>query len=122
MGDEQVALMSSADTCFGTAAVRIEDSSEAAEIVFRPAWRRARLKHARDPGNVVERTGRNADRQVVGPIVAEGETDAEHAEERDRRGSRESLVAVDERMVASERLQQRSGLARARAVVGLGPS
>ena len=78
--------------------------------------------HARDPGNVVERTGRNANHQVIGPIVAEGETHPVDAEEGDRRGQRESLVVVDERIVASERLQQRGGLVRARAVVGLGPS
>ena len=78
--------------------------------------------HARDPGNVVERTARNANHQVIGPIAAAGETHPVDAEERDRRGQRESLVAVDERIVASERLQQRGSLVRARAVVGLGPS
>jgi hypothetical protein len=43
IGDEQVSLISNADTCFGVAAVLSEHSGEAAEIV--PNWecRKARL-------------------------------------------------------------------------------
>ena len=48
--------------------------------------------------DIFKRASRDAHDQVVGIVVAEREPDAVHAEERDGRGQRDSLIGVDQRM------------------------
>ena len=59
-----------------------------------------------DGVNRVELAGGDADYQVVGLVVGQGEPAAVEAVERDDRGEREPLVTVDERAVAGDGVQQ----------------
>ena len=61
-------------------------------------------------GDLVQPTGRHAHHQVVGVVVGQREPAAVDAEKRDRRSERKSLVPVNQRLVASEGVQQCGGL------------
>jgi hypothetical protein len=54
--------------------------------------------------------GGDADHQIVGGVVGEGEASAVEAVEGDDCGQRQSLVAVDEGVVAGDGVQQGGGL------------
>jgi hypothetical protein len=56
----------------------------------------------RDGVGIVELPGGDADHQVVGLVVGQDQTSAVKAAERDDRGEREPLVAVDECVVAGD--------------------
>jgi hypothetical protein len=60
--------------------------------------------------DVVEMPGGDADHQVIGLVIGQGQPAAVEAVERDDGGQREPLVAVDERVVAGDGMQQRGGL------------
>src|ERR1700722_7753171 len=75
-----------------------------------PARSRGAPKDGRDGVGIVELPGGDVDHQVVGLVVAQGQPSAVKAVERDDCGERESLVAVDERVVAGDGVQQRRGL------------
>jgi hypothetical protein len=54
--------------------------------------------------------GGDADHQVIGLVVGQGQPPAVKAVERDDRGEREPLVSVDERVVAGDGMQECPGL------------
>ena len=66
-----------------------------------PAGLRSVAEDGRDGVGIVELPGGDADHQVVGLVVGQGQPSAVKAVERDDRGEREPLVAVDERAEAA---------------------
>ena len=75
-----------------------------------PAGPGGGLQDGGDGLDGVEVPGGDADDQVVGGVVGEGEASAVEAVEGDDGGERQSLVAVDEGVVAGDGVQQRGGL------------
>ena len=80
----------------------------------RPVALPARLcgvpQDGRDGVDFVELPGGDAHNQVVGLVVGQGQPAAVQAVERDDRGERQPLVAVDEGVVAGNGVQQRRRL------------
>jgi hypothetical protein len=70
----------------------------------------------RDVGHVVELPGRDRDDQVVRLVVGQRQPPPVDAVERDQPAQRYPLVAVDERVVAGQRVQQRGRLLVQRGV------
>jgi hypothetical protein len=73
------------------------------------------LEDGRDGVDVVELPGGDADDQVVGLVVGQGQAAAVKAAEGDDRGERVPLVAVDERVVAGDGVSRLPGFAPPRA-------
>ena len=64
---------------------------------------------ASDYGDVIQRSGRNRDHEVVGLVVGQGQATPVHSQEREGRGERQAFVAIHERVVAREGVQQGRG-------------
>lgn len=69
-----------------------------------------------DVGDFAEFAGRDRDDQVVGLVVGQGQPAAVQPQEGDQGAEREALVAIDQRVVAGDRLRQSGGLLLERRV------
>lgn len=71
---------------------------------------RERGEHSGDLGDIIDLAGRDGDDELVGPIVVRIEDDVVLGEEDVGGEPGEALVAVNQRVIARERMQQGSGL------------